>query len=44
MSPSLNKAIGMAYVDIKHINIGNEILIKVRNKFLNSRIIETPFL
>lgn len=44
MSPSLNKAIGMAYIDIKHINIGNEILIKVRNKFLNSRIIETPFL
>ena len=44
MSPSLNKAIGMAYIDIKHISIGNEILIKVRNKFLNSRIIETPFL
>ena len=44
MSPSLNKAIGMAYIDIKYINIGNEILIKVRNKFLNSRIIETPFL
>ena len=44
MSPSLNKAIGMAYIDIKHINIGNEILIKVRNKFLSSRIIETPFL
>ena len=44
MSPSLNKAIGMAYIDIKNINIGNEILIKVRNKFLNARIIETPFL
>jgi aminomethyltransferase len=44
MSPSLNKAIGMAYINIKHIKIGNDILIKVRNKFLNSRIIETPFL
>ena len=44
MSPSLNKAIGMAYVNTKHIKIGNNILIKVRNKFLNSKIVETPFL
>ena len=44
LSPSLNKAIGMAYVNTKHIKIGNNILIKVRNKFLNSKIVETPFL
>ena len=44
MSPSLNKAIGMAYVNTKNIKIGNNILIKVRNKFLNSKIVETPFL
>ena len=44
MSPSLNKAIGMAYINIKESNIDNQILIKVRNKFIDAKIINIPFL
>ena len=44
MSPSLNKAIGLAYINIDESNIGNNILIQVRNKFLDARIIKFPFL
>ena len=44
MSPSLNKAIGLAYIIIDESNIGNNILIQVRNKFLDARIVKFPFL
>ena len=44
MSPSLNKAIGLAYINIDESNIGKNILIQVRNKFLDARIIKFPFL
>ena len=44
MSPSLNKAIGLAYINIDESNIGNNILIQVRNKFLDARIVKFPFL
>ena len=44
MSPSLNKAIGLAYINIDESNIGNNILIQVRNKFLDARIVKIPFL
>ena len=44
MSPSLNKAIGLAYINIDECNIGNNVLIQVRNKFLDARIVKIPFL
>ena len=44
MSPSLNKAIGLAYINIDECHIGNNILIQVRNKFLDARIVKFPFL
>ena len=44
MSPSLNKAIGLAYINIDESNIGNNILIQVRNKFLDATIVNIPFL
>ena len=44
MSPSLNKAIGLAYINIDESSIGNNILIQVRNKFLDARIVKFPFL
>jgi|TARA_B110000914_G_scaffold192105_1_gene178983 aminomethyltransferase len=43
MSPSLNKAIGMAYVDVLFSNINQDILIEVRNKFILAKIILLPF-
>ena len=42
MSPSLNKAIGMAYIDVKSLD-KDEILIQVRNKFILAKIIDLPF-
>ena len=44
MSPSLNKAIGLAYINIDASNIGNNILVQVRNKFLDAKIVNIPFL
>ena len=44
MSPSLNKAIGMGYVNIDESYIDNLILIKVRNKLIDAKIINIPFL
>ncbi len=42
-SPSLNKAIGMGYVDCSHSMLDNEIFIDIRNKPLKARIIKMPF-
>ena len=44
MSPSLNKAIGMAYIIINEAQVGNKILIKVRNKYIDAKIVNLPFL
>ena len=44
MSPSLNKAIGMAYIKASEIHLNNDLLIKVRNKFIEAKIVNIPFL
>ena len=44
MSPSLNIAIGMAYVIINEAQVENKILIKVRNKYIDAKIVNLPFL
>jgi aminomethyltransferase len=42
-SPSLGKAIGMGYVDSNMSNIDGPIMIKVRDKLLQARIVKFPF-
>ena len=43
MSPSLNKAIGMAYIDIAFTKFNQEFMIQVRNKFILAKVAELPF-
>lgn len=42
-SPSLNKAIGLGYVDKNYSNIDTPIYIKVREKLLQAKIVKVPF-
>ncbi|HSB92253.1 MAG TPA: glycine cleavage system aminomethyltransferase GcvT [Flavitalea sp.] len=42
-SPSLGKAIGIGYVDSTMSNIDSSILIKVRDKLLQARVVKFPF-
>jgi aminomethyltransferase len=42
-SPSLNKAIGMGYVDVKHAALDNEIFIDIRNNQIKAKIVKMPF-
>jgi aminomethyltransferase len=43
-SPSLNKAIGLGYVDIAHSQVGTEIFIEVREKAIKAVVCKIPFL
>ena len=43
MSPSLNKAIGMAYINIEYNKPNQEFMIQVRNKFILAKVAELPF-
>jgi aminomethyltransferase len=42
-SPSLQKAIGMGYVDAASAKEGSEIMVIVREKPLRARVVKTPF-
>lgn len=42
-SPSLGKAIGMGYVRTPYATIDSDILIKVRDKLLQARVVKMPF-
>ena len=42
-SPSLNKAIGIGYVDTSCAAIGSEIYISIRNTLLKAKIVKMPF-
>ena len=42
-SPSLNKAIGMGYVDCKHATLDSEIFIDIRNNSIKAKIVKMPF-
>lgn len=44
MSPSLNKGIGMAYVQTAFSKVGTEVYIEIRGKKLLSKIVKLPFL
>ncbi len=43
-SPSVNKAIGMGYVDVAYKSVDTEIFIQVRKKQLKAIVVKTPFL
>lgn len=42
-SPSLKKAIGLGYVDIKHSDLDTDIYIQVRDKLLPAKVVKLPF-
>jgi aminomethyltransferase len=42
-APSLQKAIGMGYVDKSHAALDSEIYIKVRDKLLKAKVVKFPF-
>jgi aminomethyltransferase len=44
MSPTLNKAIGMGYVNSENSAAGSEIYIEVRGKLLKAQVVKIPFL
>ena len=43
-SPTLNKAIGLAYVKSDHAALGSEIYIDIRNQLIKATVVKTPFL
>jgi aminomethyltransferase len=43
MSPTLNKAIALAYVPIELSKIGSEVFIQVRKKQLKAKVVALPF-
>jgi len=42
-SPTLNKPIGMGYVDMVYSRIDGQVYIKIRDKLLTARIVKMPF-
>ena len=42
-SPSLQKAIAMAYVNTPYAKIDIEVFIKVRDKLLRAKVVKMPF-
>ena len=42
-APSLNKAIGMAYVTSEHAALESEIYISIRNNPVKARVVKMPF-
>ena len=43
-SPSLNKAIGLAYVKTEFSALDTEIFIEIRDKGVKAKVVKTPFL
>ena len=42
-APFLKKNIGLAYVPVEYANVGQEIQIDVRGRFVGAQIVKTPF-
>ncbi|RKD18960.1 glycine cleavage system protein T [Pelobium manganitolerans] len=42
-SPSLQKAIGLAYVDVAFANVGSEVYIKIRDNKVKAQVVKPPF-
>ena len=43
MSPSLQKSIGMGYVNSKYSKIDTDIYIEIRNKKIKAQVTKLPF-
>ena len=43
MSPSLNKGIGIAYIQKKYAKIGSEIIVNIRGKMKKAIVVKPPF-
>lgn len=43
MAPSLDKAIGMGYVLKDFAEVGTEICVNIRNKFVDAKVVKLPF-
>jgi aminomethyltransferase len=43
MGPSVGKAIGMGYVKSNHVELGNKIFLKIRNKAITAQLVKLPF-
>jgi len=43
LSPSLNQAIAIAYVSPDLAGIGSKVLVQVRNKMIEAKVVKTPF-
>lgn len=42
-SPSLNKPIGLGYIETPYTKIGTEIFVEIRGKHLKAQVVKTPF-
>ncbi len=42
-SPTLGKAVGLGYVDVKHAAIDSEIYISIRNTLIKAKVVKMPF-
>jgi aminomethyltransferase len=42
-SPSLNKAIGIGYIEIEHAHLDTEIFIDIRNNPVKAKVVKMPF-
>ena len=42
-SPSLQKGIGLAFIDTIYSKLGSELLVDIRNRHLKCRVVEAPF-
>jgi aminomethyltransferase len=43
-SPTLQKAIGMGYVQTKYATPGSEIFVSIRDKKIKASVVKTPFI
>lgn len=43
-SPSLQKSIGLGYVDVANAKVGTDIFVNIRNKSLKATVVKTPFI
>jgi len=43
-SPSLDQAIGLAYIATAHSLEGTELQLQIRNKKVKAKVVRTPFL
>lgn len=42
-SPTLNKAIGLAYIKPEHATVGSEVFVEIRNTPVKAKVVKTPF-